>query len=174
MYFPTAGGTITALNADTGAVVWKVDLKTTGVKGNGAKYGVSYWPGDGKAAPRIVVATSDGYLLQLDAKTGALYKKFAKDGLLDLKAGVMEKFGGGYNPGSTPAIYKNIAIISPSTGEQGRYGTPGDPRAFDLITGKELWRFHTSTPCRAPASPISGTGVWMAGRIAAVRAAGCR
>ena len=29
-----------------------------------------------RVAPRIVVATNDGYLLQLDAKTGALYKKF--------------------------------------------------------------------------------------------------
>ena len=143
MYFPTSGGTVTALNADTGQVVWKVDLKTLGAKGDGAKYGVSYWPGDAKTAPRIVVATVDGYLLQLDAKTGALYKKFGKDGLLDLKVGVMEKFGGNYTPGATPAIYKNIAILSPSTGEAGRYGTPGDPRAFDLITGKELWRFHT-------------------------------
>ena len=94
-------------------------------------------------APRIVVATNDGYLLQLDAKTGALYKKFGKNGLVDLAKGVMEKFGGNYTPGATPAIYKNIAIISPTSGEQGRYGMPGDPRAFDLNTGKELWRFHT-------------------------------
>ena len=143
MYCPTAGGFITALDADTGAVVWKVDLKTLGIKASAAKYGVSYWPGEGKVAPRIVVATNDGFLLQLDAKTGALYKKFAQNGLLNLATGVMEKFGGNYTPGATPAIYKNIAILSPTTGEQGRYGVPGDPRAFDLITGKELWRFHT-------------------------------
>ncbi|HEY4077628.1 MAG TPA: PQQ-binding-like beta-propeller repeat protein [Rhizomicrobium sp.] len=143
MYFPTSKGKIVALHADTGAEAWKVDLTTLGVKGAGAKYGVSYWPGQSKTAPRIVVATKDGYLLQLDAKTGALYKKFGENGLVDLKAGVMEKFGGPYTPGATPAIYKNIAILSPTSGEQGRYGVPGDPRAFDLITGKELWRFHT-------------------------------
>ncbi len=143
MYFPTARGKITALNAETGAVVWNTDLTTLGVKGPGAKYGVSYWPGQGKTAPRIVVATNDGFLLQLDAKTGALYKNFGKNGLVNLAAGIMEKFGGNYTPGATPAIYKNIAIISPTSGEQGRYGVPGDPRAFDLITGKELWRFHT-------------------------------
>lgn len=143
MYFPTSSGKIVALDAKTGKEVWKTELSKIGQVGNGAKYGVSYWPGTDKKPPRIVVATTGGYMLQLDAKTGALDTSFAKKGLLDLKVGVMEKFGGGYTPGATPAIYKNIAIISPTTGEQGRYGTPGDPRAFDLVTGKELWRFHT-------------------------------
>jgi quinoprotein glucose dehydrogenase len=41
-----------------------------------------------------------------------------------------------------PALYKNLAIIAARTGEQGRYGLPGDPRAFNLLTGKEVWRFH--------------------------------
>ena len=69
---------------------------------------------------------------------------WSKEGVIDLKVGMVEKFGtGGYTPGSTPAIYKNLAIISPTTGEQGRYGIAGDPRAFDLQTGKEVWRFHT-------------------------------
>lgn len=143
MYFPTAGKKIVALNASTGKEVWKVDLATVGVKGGGAKYGVTYWPGDGKARPRIVVATTDGYLIQLDAKTGELFKGVGKDGLIDLKAGMTEKFGGNYDAGATPAIYKNLAIFAPATGEQGRYGIAGDPRAFDLTTGKQVWRFHS-------------------------------
>lgn len=142
MYFPTAGGKIVALNPETGAEVWKTDLKSLGVKGPGAKYGVSYWPGEKKAAPRLVVATMDGYLLQLDAKTGTLYKKFGNNGLVNLATGIMEKFGQNYTVAATPAIYKDIAIVVPDSGEQGRYGIPGDPRAFDLKTGKELWRFH--------------------------------
>lgn len=143
MYFPTRDKKVVALDPETGKPIWTVDLPTLGVKANAAKYGVTYWPGDRKAKPRIVVATDDGFLLQLDAKTGALFKKVGKNGLIDLKAGVMDKFGGVYTPGSTPAIYKNLAIISPRTGEQGRYGAPGDPRAFDLTSGKEVWRFHT-------------------------------
>ena len=35
-------------------------------------------------------------------------------------------------------IYKNIAIITALSGENGRYGVPGDPRAFDLTTGKQF------------------------------------
>jgi len=48
----------------------------------------------------------------------------------------------------TAAIYGSVMItglhyiIAGRTGEQGRYGLPGDPRAFDLLTGKEVWRFH--------------------------------
>lgn len=143
MYFSTEGKKVVALNSETSAEVWTVDLTTVGSKSIGAKYGVSYWPGDAKTAPRIVVATNDGLLLQFDAKTGELFKKVGVDGVIDLKTGMTEKFGGSYTPGATPAIYKNLAIISPTTGEQGRYGIAGDPRAFDLVTGKEVWRFHT-------------------------------
>lgn len=144
MYISTPGGKIVALNAATGKEAWTYDLKEVTERGRGAKYGVSYWPGDGHAAPRVVVATTDGLLIQLDAKSGRLYKDVGKEGVIDLKVGMVEKFGNsGYTPGATPAIYKNLAIISPTTGEQGRYGIAGDPRAFDLQTGKEVWRFHT-------------------------------
>jgi glucose dehydrogenase len=109
-----------------------------------AKYGVAYWPGDGKQGPRIVLATSGGYLLQLDAKTGSLYKDFGQNGALDLRLNAMEKMSyTDYTPGALPTLYKNLAIVSPRTDEQGRYGPPGDARAFDLNTGKEVWRFHT-------------------------------
>jgi len=170
MYFPTSGKKIVALNAETGKEIWVVDLTALGAKGAGAKYGVSYWPGDGKAAPRIVVATNDGLLLQLDARTGKLYTAFGKDGIVDLKVGMIEKYGGTYTPGATPTIYKNLAILSPTTGEQGRYGLAGDPRAFDLLTGKEVWRFHTVPQ---PGEPNFGTWGEMAGRIGVARAAGC-
>ncbi len=111
--------------------------------GGSAKYGVSYWPGTGSIGPRIVLATGGGYLIQLDAKTGTLIKNFGKNGAIDLRVGVMEKINlSDYTPGALPTIYKNFAIVAPRTSENGRYGTPGDPRAFDLVTGKEVWRFH--------------------------------
>ena len=123
--------------------------------GGSAKYGVSYWPGDANEAPRIVVATTGGYLLQLDAKTGALYTKFGKNGALDLRLNAMEKFSySDYTIGSLPTLYKDLAIVAPRTGEQGRYGPPGDPRAFDLNTGEEVWRFHTVPH---PGDPNFGT-----------------
>jgi quinoprotein glucose dehydrogenase len=143
MYLPV-GSTIIALNAETGTEVWKSNLAAipalADANPSAGGRGISYWPGDARIAPRIVIATANGYLVQLDAKTGQPITGPA--GLVNMSTGVMEKFGGSWGTNMPPAIYKNLAIVAGRTGEQGRYGTPGDPRAFDLLTGKEVWRFH--------------------------------
>jgi quinoprotein glucose dehydrogenase len=144
MYLPVQNTTIVALQADSGKELWKTDLKALpGIAPNPSAggRGISYWPGaPPRAAPRIVIATTNGFLIQLDAKTGKLVPGPA--GMVNLSTGIMEKFGGTYATNMPPAIYKNLAIVAARTGEQGRYGTPGDPRAFDLLTGKQVWRFH--------------------------------
>jgi glucose dehydrogenase len=107
--------------------------------GTAASRGISYWPGNGDVAPRIVLATTDGLLVQIEAETGALVKDV---GTIKLGTGVADKFGETYATNMPPGIYKNLVIIAARTGEQGRWGLPGDPRGFDLLTGKEAWRFH--------------------------------
>jgi quinoprotein glucose dehydrogenase len=144
MYLPVQGSIIVALQADSGKELWKFDLKTLpdiGPNPSAGGRGISYWPGNARIAPRIVIATTNGFLVQLDARTGKPVPKPA--GMVNLGAGIMEKFEGQqYSTNMPPALYKNLAIIAARTGEQGRYGLPGDPRAFDLLTGKEVWRFH--------------------------------
>ena len=51
-------------------------------------------------------------------------------------------FGGGFSISSPPAIYKNLAILGGSEGENAVVGPSGDPQAFDVKTGKLVWRFH--------------------------------
>jgi glucose dehydrogenase len=52
-------------------------------------------------------------------------------------------FGGsGFSISSPPAIYRNLAIIGGSEGEDAFVGPPGDPQAFDVKTGKLVWRFR--------------------------------
>ena len=142
MYFGTYAGKLVALNAETGAELWKFDLKTISPSGRYSPRGISFWPGDAQTPARIVATTTDGLLTQVNAKNGELVR-IGEKGYVDLKVGVTEKFGGGYNVAAPPAIFKDIAILAPTTGEQGRYGIPGDIRGFDLRTGRELWRFHT-------------------------------
>ena len=48
----------------------------------------------------------------------------------------------GFSLSSPPAIYKNLAIIGGSLAEGAVVGTSGDPQAFDLRTGKLVWRFR--------------------------------
>jgi quinoprotein glucose dehydrogenase len=143
MYLPIQGTIIVALQADSGKELWKYDLKSLkdlGPNPSAGGRGISYWSGTGRIAPRIVIDTTNGFIVQLDARTGEPIPGPA--GMINLATGVTEKFGGGYSTNTPPAIYKNLAIIAARTGEQGRYGLPGDPRAFDLLTGKEVWRFH--------------------------------
>ena len=143
MYLPVQNTTIVALKADDGTELWKFDLSTIpGILPNPSAggRGISHWAGTGTVGPRIVIATTNGFLVQLDAKTGTLIEGPA--GAVNMATGVMEKFDSNYSTNMPPAIYKNLAIIAGRTGEQGRYGVPGDPRAFDLLTGKEVWRFH--------------------------------
>ncbi|MFO7287095.1 MAG: PQQ-binding-like beta-propeller repeat protein [Gammaproteobacteria bacterium] len=156
MYFPKAQfTTITAINATTGEEIWATDLrKIPGLSDRTsiANRGISYWRGTAEHPPRIVLGTVDGFMVQLDAKTGKPIEGPA--GVVNLSEGIMDKFGGAWQVGAPPAIYKNIAIFAGRTGEQGRYGIPGDPRGFDLITGKELWRFHVVP---RPGEPNFGT-----------------
>jgi quinoprotein glucose dehydrogenase len=143
MYFPVGGSTIVALKADTGTELWKFDLASIAAiqpNPSAGGRGISYWAGSGQRGPRLVIATTNGFIVQLDAKTGKPIAGPA--GIINLSTGIMDKFGGAFATNMPPALYRNLAIIAGRTGEQGRYGQPGDPRAFDLLTGKEVWRFH--------------------------------
>lgn len=52
-------------------------------------------------------------------------------------------FGGsGFSMSSPPIVYKNLAILGGSEGENAFIGPPGDPMAFDVKTGKLVWRFR--------------------------------
>jgi glucose dehydrogenase len=139
LYFSPPNGKVVALKADTGAELWSFDLRSVTRLGLAGARGIAYWPGTAQARPRIVVATTDGLLVQLDARTGKLIPKVGK---IDLGAGITEKFDERYSTNMPPGIYKDLAVIAARTGENGRWGIPGDPRAFGLLTGKEVWRFH--------------------------------
>lgn len=67
MYVSTQLQRIIALDPETGAEIWKYDPEARNARQH---RGVSYWPGDKTAAPRILFGAGDGRLIALDAKTG--------------------------------------------------------------------------------------------------------
>lgn len=136
MYITTASINIVALDAATGKVLWSHNPKAGGVN-----RGVAYWT-DGKAE-RILAGLEDGRVLSLDARTGQLDPAFAKNGTLYLRDGYERDLSRhGYGCSSAPAIFENLVVI-PIHNSEGHPGSPGDIRAFDVRTGKEVWRFHT-------------------------------
>jgi glucose dehydrogenase len=144
LYVTTPKDELVALDATTGKQLWKYDTGEPSVR---TSRGVSYWPGDQKNPPRIIMGTAGGLMIELDAESGAPVDSFGDHGRIHIVEPPPEatSFRSGFSETSPPAIYKNIAIMAPGTQEGPSHGVTGngDPRAFDILTGKELWRFHS-------------------------------
>ena len=156
MYVTTVDTKAVALDAATGKEIWKFDpygppYKPAGSRwvkaSGGVNRGVAYWSDAKPVADggkrRVLLGTSDGRVFSLDAKSGSTDPAFGKDGVLDLRAGierdVSKMF---YGPTSPPMVFEDLVIVGCSNDES-HPAAPGDPRAFDVRTGKEVWRFHT-------------------------------
>jgi quinoprotein glucose dehydrogenase len=101
------------------------------------------------------------HLYVLDAESGKLIPDFGDNGVVNLRAGVSDKYPEArYSVSSPPAIYKDLIIVSPSIQEFGSHGPSGDPRAFDVRTGKMVWRFHTLPQPGEPGSDSWGPKGW--------------
>ena len=141
LYFTTQTSRVIALEPETGKEVWAFDPHLIHTVEN---RGVSFWPGDSTHRPRLLLATGDATLIAIDAETGKPIMDFGDNGIVNLRTGVTEDFPkASYKFSSPPAIYRNLAIVGPSTQENVSQGPSGDPRAFDVRTGKLIWRFHT-------------------------------
>jgi quinoprotein glucose dehydrogenase len=143
MFLASPYGRVVALDAVTGQERW-VYVLPNGL-GNPATRGVEYFPGDADTAPQIVVGTSAGRLITLDAKTGALNPRFGKDGVVDLNTPEMTHDLRNANAGvsSPPIMYRNLVIIGDRAPEANGPGVAGDVRAFDIHTGALVWTFHS-------------------------------
>lgn len=140
MYVTTPGLKIVALDAATGHEIWRYNPHAGGVN-----RGIGYWS-DGKAngRRRVFMGTPDGRLISLDAVTGDPDPAFGKNGILDLRIGIERDIRGmTYGVTSAPMIFENLVYVGYLVSE-GQPGAPGDVRAFDVHTGKEVWRFHTA------------------------------
>ena len=98
---------------------------------NASTRGLGYWPGDATLGARVLFMAGNR-LWALDAATGKPAAGFGEEGSVSTGVG----FGG------TPTVYRNVAIIGAASLEVPQ-GDPGNPRAFDVRSGKKLWEFQT-------------------------------
>jgi len=160
----TAGSDVVALTPETGAIVWKYTAPAAV-----SRRGVAFWPGDGTAAPRVIVGAGER-MIALDAKAGTPAAGFGENGSVDLKTEIRGEVDGRIALFSPPAIYKNIIITGGNNGEQApSFGLYGDIRGWDARTGKLLWSFHTVPRAGEPGVETwegdswknrSGTNMW--------------
>ena len=141
MYITLQNGGVVALEPETGTEIWRYEIP---VRGRSLR-AVAYWPGDAEASARLLYGAGDR-LIALDPKTGRLIESFGTKGVADVHPGRRPTregaFGTGFQLSSPPAIYRNLAIVGGSQSEGAVVGPPGDPQAFDVKTGKLVWRFH--------------------------------
>ena len=156
----TSGGTrrsVVSLDARTGELNWVYNLRE-GTRAAIAPRqlsgrGVSYWT-DGKGDERIMYVTTGFRMVQLNAKTGQPVASFGKNGILDLKEGVVVGTGqqidletGEIGLHSVATVAKDVVIVGSAFKEGTQIVThnnsKGLVRAFDVRTGKKIWQFNT-------------------------------
>ena len=157
--YATAGTrrSVVALDARTGELKWvygmdegrRAEVAPRKLSGRG----LSYWT-DGKGDERIVFYTIGYRLVQLNARTGQLVPSFGKGGVIDLKEGVVYMKDkqipletGEIGVHSTPLVVNDIIVTGSAMAEGIRYRHSVNPkgliRAYDVRTGKLLWRWNT-------------------------------
>lgn len=160
--YATGGGgnrrAIVAIDAETGELLWKHGLdegpRAAAAPRRLSGRGLAYWT-DGRGDERIIYVTIGYQLVSLNAKTGQPITAFGKDGIVDLKLGVMTHAAGKAEQidlekgeiglHSAPTVAGDIVIVGSAFSEGLNYprksNTRGLARAFDVRTGKQLWKF---------------------------------
>ena len=132
MYVSGEKSVVVALDPETGNELWRS-------KETANERGISYWQSADGTDKRLILNTRGG-LREVNATNGELITSFGRDGFVDMRVGSPRRLGG---PNLTPPrIFENLAIVGSNVGE-GFGSAPGDIRAYDIVTGKLVWTFHT-------------------------------
>lgn len=138
VYVLGRGSSLIALDSTTGKEVW-VHENLQGITGRG----VNYWESKDHKDRRLIFEINNG-IQEIDANTGKSILTFGTNGVVDLKQGLgrdpktINRIQSN-NPGK---IFENLLILGSAPGEA-FLSAPGDLRAYDVLTGKLAWQFHT-------------------------------
>ena len=140
MYLTTAFNRVVALEPETAKEIWSFEVKD----GSPATRGLEFWAGDKQSPASILLGTSSGKLMALNAKTGKLVPGFGNEGVVDMKPGALNGLkDSSFGLSSPPLVYKNVIITGAHVQEGPSFGAAGDTRAWDIHTGKLVWQFHS-------------------------------
>ncbi len=148
LYLSTPFNRVIALDATTGKELWSYDPGTslTGQPSNGTGFvhrGVAAWS-DGRE--RRIFLNSRWRLIALNASTGKPISSFGRNGEIDLTEGLSRPVNKlHYTNTSPPVVWGNVVMLGNGVGDRLAYKNdpPGDVQAFDVRTGKRVWRFKT-------------------------------
>jgi len=138
LYGVTAALRVVALHAETGKEIWQFgdSVKVW----HSTSRGVSYWEKDDD---KRILCTRGSELFALDALTGKPIPSFGNHGKVDLRSGMPKSAKNKFVISNTPGTVYNDLIVMPLRLSEGAGAPPGDIMAFNVITGKLEWVFHT-------------------------------
>ncbi|MES2277264.1 MAG: pyrroloquinoline quinone-dependent dehydrogenase [Bacteroidota bacterium] len=140
LYGTTPRMNLFAINAATGKGLWK--FKPIHPNARGVIRGVSYWENSDGKNQRIIYSVGP-YMYAVDAISGKSVQGFGNGGFIDLRDNLDGDYANTFAAGNAPGIvYKDLLITSMRVGEGGD-AAPGHIRAFNALTGKRQWIFHT-------------------------------
>ncbi|WP_236676326.1 outer membrane protein assembly factor BamB family protein [Chryseolinea lacunae] len=139
MYVTSPRLKLMALDPKSGQELWKFD-PFANAEATGVNRGVTYWQ---KGNDKRIFFSAGPYLYALNADNGSLISTFGTAGRIDLRVGL------GRDPSalavwatSPGMIFGDLLIQGTALGE-GYDAAPGFVRAYDVLTGKIAWTFHT-------------------------------
>jgi quinoprotein glucose dehydrogenase len=147
LYGTTAKLIVFALDATNGETFWHFDpyesriSEGSGpVNRSGVNRGLTYWS---KGKEKRLLYVSENYLYAIDADTGDLIQSFGTNGRTDLKKGLGRNIDTLSYSVSSPGVVFEDLIIMGSRVSPSYPSAPGHIRAFNVVTGKQAWRFNT-------------------------------
>ncbi|MEO8526144.1 MAG: pyrroloquinoline quinone-dependent dehydrogenase [Caldimonas sp.] len=145
---------VIALDPASGAEAWRFDPKLATDLRPANRYncrGVAQWRDD-KAAPsapcalRILTATADARLIELDARTGLACADFGERGEVRIATDKLD-WPGELQVSSAPVVAGDVVIVGSAIGDNQRAAAPsGRVRAFDARTGAARWSWEPLVP----------------------------
>jgi len=139
LYFTGTYSAVYAVNGATGKLLWRYDPEIWKHDPGKMRLNFAANRGVAYAAGRLFVATLDGRMIALNARTGKmLWSAKAIDD------------GAPYYSTGAPRVMGDKVIIGQGGGD---FGSRGYVTAFDVATGKQAWRFYT-----VPGSPEQNRG----------------
>ena len=138
MYVFGNNSSLVALNVLTGKEIWI----HTGLQGM-ARRGINYWESADKTDRRLIF-TLNNTIQAINALTGKTITSFGTNGYVDMRIGLDRdptsiRRMQAMMPG---VIFENLIIMGSAPGED-FFSPPGYVRAYNVVTGKLEWTFHT-------------------------------
>lgn len=138
MYVLAKDSSLVAIDVVTHKELW-IHANLRGITNRG----INYWQSkDGKQ--RRLLFTLEDTLQAIDARTGKSILSFGTKGIVNLREGLDRdpKSVRRVSSGTPGRVFGNLLILGSSPGE-GYFSPPGHIRAYDVITGRLVWTFHT-------------------------------